>query len=103
MRNTGSGMPSRLSRPTSTRFSSSITTVRTEPATLFVGMGHLGDKLALFEGFSGDNEQGNREAMLEEARRRGATHILMLAGDEVYADDVLSRVVYWKCTSTCRR
>ena len=53
-------------------------------------MGHLGDKLTLFEGFGGDNEQANRQAMLEEARRRGATHILTLDGDEVYADDVLS-------------
>lgn len=53
-------------------------------------MGHLGDKLTLIEGVGGDNEQENREAMLEEARRRGATHILTLDGDEVYADDVLS-------------
>jgi glycosyltransferase involved in cell wall biosynthesis len=53
-------------------------------------MGHLGDKLTLIEGFGGDNEQENRDAMLEEARRRGATHILTLDGDEVYADDVLS-------------
>ncbi len=54
------------------------------------GMRHLGDKLTLFEGFGGDNEQDNREAMLEEARRRGATHVLTLDGDEIYADDVLS-------------
>ena len=54
------------------------------------GMRHLGDKLTLFEGFGGDSEQDNREAMLEEARRRGATHVLTLDGDEVYADDVLS-------------
>ena len=54
------------------------------------GMGHLGDKLTLFEGFGGDDEQENRQAMLEEARRRGATHVLTLDGDEVYADDTLA-------------
>jgi hypothetical protein len=53
------------------------------------GMKHLGDKLTLFEGFGGDNEHDNREAMLAEARRRGATHVLTLDGDEVYSDDVL--------------
>lgn len=53
------------------------------------GMKHLGDKLTLFEGFGGDDEQENREAMLEEARRRGATHVLTLDGDEVYSDEVL--------------
>ena len=54
------------------------------------GMRHLGDKLTLFEGFGGDSEQENREAMLAEARRPGATHVLTVDGDEVYADDVLS-------------
>ena len=53
------------------------------------GMRHLGDKLTLFENFGGDSEQENREAMLQEARRRGATHVLTLDGDEVYADSVL--------------
>ncbi|MCB9879846.1 MAG: glycosyltransferase family 2 protein [Planctomycetes bacterium] len=53
------------------------------------GMGHLGDKLTLFEGFGGDSEQENREQMLAEARRRGATHVLTLDGDEVYSDEVL--------------
>ncbi len=53
------------------------------------GMGHLGSKLTLFEDFGGTNEQENREWMLMEARRRGATHVLTLDGDEVYADDVL--------------
>lgn len=52
-------------------------------------MPHLGDKLVLFEDFGGDDEQANREATLAEARRRGATHVLTLDGDEVYADDVL--------------
>lgn len=54
------------------------------------GMRHLGAKLTLFEGFGGSDEHANREAMLAEARRRGATHVLTLDGDEVYADDVLS-------------
>ena len=54
------------------------------------GMRHLGDKLTLFEDFGGDDEQANREMMLAEARRRGATHVLTLAGAEVYADDVLA-------------
>lgn len=53
-------------------------------------MRHLADKVTLFEGFGGDDEQTNREAMLEEARRRGATHVLTLDGDEVYGDEVLS-------------
>ena len=53
------------------------------------GMDHLGDKLTLFEGFGGASEQDNREATLAEARRRGATHVLTLDGDEVYCDEVL--------------
>ena len=53
-------------------------------------MRHLGDKLVLVEGFGGTDEQQNRELTLAEARRRGATHVLTLDGDEVYADDVLS-------------
>jgi glycosyltransferase involved in cell wall biosynthesis len=52
-------------------------------------MPHLGDKLVLYEGFGGDEEQENREATLAIARARGATHVLTLDGDEVYADDVL--------------
>lgn len=54
------------------------------------GMRHLGDKLTLFEGFGGGDENENRDAMLAEARRRGATHVLTLDGDEVYSDAVLS-------------
>lgn len=50
----------------------------------------LGDKLTVFEAFGGRNENENRDAMLAEARRRGATHVLTLDGDEVYADDVLA-------------
>ncbi|MFK7739858.1 MAG: glycosyltransferase [Planctomycetota bacterium] len=50
----------------------------------------LGDKLTLFERFGGEDENDNRDAMLAEARRRGATHVLTVDGDEVYADDVLS-------------
>lgn len=53
-------------------------------------MRHLGTKVTLFEGFGGASEHENREAMLLEARRRGATHVLTLDGDEVYADEVLS-------------
>ena len=59
-------------------------------AEIVRGMHHLGDKLTLFEGFGGTSEQDNREAMLAEARRRGATHVLTLDGDEVYADEVLA-------------
>jgi len=54
------------------------------------GMRHLGDKLVLVEGFGGGNEDENREAILAEARRRGATHVLTLDGDEVWSDEVLS-------------
>src|SRR5205814_860927 len=36
------------------------------------------------------NEHENREAMLAAARQRSATHALMLDGDEVHADEVLS-------------
>jgi len=53
------------------------------------GMRHLADKLVLFEGFGGSSEHHNRQAMLDEARRRGATHVLTLDGDEVHADEVL--------------
>lgn len=53
-------------------------------------MRHLGTKVTLFEKFGGTDEQQNREAILAEARRRGATHVLTLDGDEVYADDVLA-------------
>lgn len=54
------------------------------------GMRHLGDKLVLFEKFGGLDEHANREAILAEARRRGATHVLTLDGDEVWPDDGLS-------------
>jgi len=54
------------------------------------GMRHLGDKLVLVENFGGANEHENREATLAEARRRGATHVLTLDGDEVWSDEVLS-------------
>src|SRR5204863_8127350 len=54
------------------------------------GMRHLADKLVVFEGFGGPNEHENREAMLAAARQRSATHALMLDGDEVHADEVLS-------------
>jgi hypothetical protein len=58
-------------------------------AEIVRGMRHLGDKLVLFENFGGRSEQENREAMLAVARQRGATHVLTLDGDEVYADEVL--------------
>lgn len=54
------------------------------------GMHHLGDKLTLVEGFGGTDEQTMREQTLAEARRRGATHVLTLDGDEVYPDDGLA-------------
>lgn len=53
------------------------------------GMHHIADKLVLFEGFGGDSEHENREATLQEARRRGASHVLTLDGDEVYPDVTL--------------
>ncbi|GAB4145607.1 MAG: hypothetical protein Fur0037_13560 [Planctomycetota bacterium] len=63
-----------------------------EDATVEIvrGMRHIADKLVLFEGFGGSSEQQNREEMLAVARRRGATHVLMLDGDEVYPDETLS-------------
>ncbi|MBK8101701.1 MAG: glycosyltransferase family 2 protein [Planctomycetes bacterium] len=54
------------------------------------GMRHIADKLTLFEGFGGSNEHDNREAMLQEARRRGGTHVLTLDGDEVHAEPMLA-------------
>ena len=54
------------------------------------GMRHLGDKLVLFENFGGGDEHANREAILAEARRRGASHVLTLDGDEVWPDDGLA-------------
>lgn len=53
-------------------------------------MQHIADKLVLFADFGGDDEHENREATLAEARRRGATHVLMLDGDEVYPDSTLA-------------
>jgi hypothetical protein len=53
-------------------------------------MRHLGSKVKLFQNFGGTDEQENREATLQEARRRGATHVLTLDGDEVHSDRVLS-------------
>ena len=41
-------------------------------------VGHLGDKSNLFAGFGAVDEQ---------VCRHGATHLLMLDGNEVYADD----------------
>jgi glycosyltransferase involved in cell wall biosynthesis len=56
---------------------------------IVAGMRHIADKVTLFERFGGGSEQENREATLREARRRGATHVLTLDGDEVWADEVL--------------
>jgi glycosyltransferase involved in cell wall biosynthesis len=53
------------------------------------GMAHIADKLVLFENFGGESEHENRQAILEAARRCGATHVLTLDGDEVHADEVL--------------
>lgn len=47
---------------------------------------HVADKMTVFEAFGGPSEHENREAMLEEARARGATHVLFLDGDEVHID-----------------
>lgn len=52
-------------------------------------MPHLAGKLSVFEGFCGSDENQLREATMAEARRRGATHVLTLDGDEVHADEVL--------------
>jgi len=54
------------------------------------GMRHVADKLTLFEGFGGDSEHGNREAMLRAARARAATHVLLLDGDEIHVDQNLA-------------
>lgn len=52
-------------------------------------MRHVQDKLTLVERFGGPSEHANREAMLEAARSRGATHVLLLDGDEVHTDEGL--------------
>jgi hypothetical protein len=54
------------------------------------GMGHIADKVRLFERFGGASEQSNREMMLEIARRTGATHVLFLDGDEIHVGDNLA-------------
>lgn len=54
------------------------------------GMQHIADKLSLFCRFGGPSEQENREEILAEARRRGATHVLFLDGDEVHSDESLA-------------
>ena len=48
------------------------------------GMDHIADKLYLWEEFGGENEHETRERTLEIARQRGATHALLLDGDEVH-------------------
>ncbi len=45
------------------------------------------NKITLVEGFGGDSEQENREAMLNRAREHSATHIMYLDGDEVHIDE----------------
>lgn len=54
------------------------------------GMDHISERLQLFEGFGGPSEQDNREAMLAEARTRGATHVLFLDGDEIHRESNLA-------------
>ncbi|PIE23530.1 MAG: hypothetical protein CSA62_06720 [Planctomycetota bacterium] len=49
-------------------------------------LGDLGGKLHVRAEFGGDSEQENREACLDAARAREATHILFLDGDEVHND-----------------
>ena len=59
-----------------------------EDATVDIikGMDHIADKLVLRERFGGPSEHENRTHTHEEARRRGATHVLFLDGDEVHSD-----------------
>lgn len=57
------------------------------------GMPHIADKLTLVERFGTNAEQDTREAMLDHARRRGATHVLFLDGDEVHVDACLDLAV----------
>jgi hypothetical protein len=54
------------------------------------GMRHVADKLTLHERFGGPSEQDNRERMLAAARDRGATHVLLLDGDEIHVDENLA-------------
>lgn len=61
-----------------------------DTAAIVRSMGHIADKVVLFERFGGTSEHENREAMLAEARRRSASHVLMLDGDEVYPDSTLA-------------
>ncbi|MCA8955618.1 MAG: glycosyltransferase family 2 protein [Planctomycetes bacterium] len=58
-------------------------------AEIVRGMTHIADKLTLIEQFGSASEQDTREAMLEFARSRGATHIVHLDGDEVHNDSNL--------------
>lgn len=53
-------------------------------------MPQIADKLTLFENWGGESEVANRDAILAEARARGATHILKLDGDEVHVDEALA-------------
>jgi glycosyltransferase involved in cell wall biosynthesis len=53
-------------------------------------MRHIGDALTVFEHAGRGDEHSTREAMLEEARRHGATHVLFLDGDEVYPESTLT-------------
>jgi len=52
-------------------------------------MHHIADKLTVWERFGGTSEHDNRELMLDAARRRGATHVLFLDGDEVHVPQCL--------------
>lgn len=53
-------------------------------------MPHVQDKLRLFPNYGGSSEQENRERMLAVARRCGATHVLLLDGDEVHVGENLA-------------
>lgn len=49
-------------------------------------MHHIRDRLEVFEDFGGASEHENRSRCLDEARARGATHVLFVDGDEVHSD-----------------
>ena len=57
-----------------------------ETLAIVRSMPHIADKLTVFEGFGGSSEQENRERMLQVARRRAATHVLFVDGDEVHGE-----------------
>ncbi len=63
---------------------------RDSTVEIIKSMGHIRDKLVLFEDFGGISEDRMREKTLDVAREEGGTHVLIVDGDEVWPSFDLS-------------